>query len=191
MAGESNQLEQQSDSGVSPSPETVDALLEVRHLFPSISASFFLRLNLLSSIEIRVPRFRCRRLDTTILTTSKAWCRMVFLSILRIHSEGQFKGVALHMAAANGHLQIVKYLIDQGVDVNASNEEKNTALHWACLNGHSEVVKKLILAGASLCSLNSHERTPMDEAVTRGKMDVVDSINEAVAQRELSGVAVS
>ncbi|XP_044471063.1 ankyrin repeat-containing protein P16F5.05c isoform X1 [Mangifera indica] len=97
---------------------------------------------------------------------------------------------ALHMAAANGHLGIVEYLIGK-VDVNASNEEKNTPLHWACLNGHIEVVKKLILAGANVSFLNSHERTPIDEAVSRGKMDVIDAINAAIAQRELSGVTVS
>ncbi|KAJ6692206.1 ANKYRIN REPEAT FAMILY PROTEIN [Salix purpurea] len=61
------------------------------------------------------------------------------------------------MAAANGHLDIVEYLISQGVDINAFNEEKNTPLHWACLNGHTEAVKKLILAGASLGILNRYE----------------------------------
>ncbi|KAJ7964993.1 Ankyrin repeat domain-containing protein [Quillaja saponaria] len=39
---------------------------------------------------------------------------------------------ALHMAAANGHLGILEYLISGGVDVSASNMEKNTPLHWAC-----------------------------------------------------------
>ncbi|KAB1213058.1 Acyl-CoA-binding domain-containing protein 2 [Morella rubra] len=47
---------------------------------------------------------------------------------------------ALHMAAANGHLDVVEFLIDRVVDINAFNEEKNTPLHWACLNGHLEVI---------------------------------------------------
>ncbi|EYU45456.1 hypothetical protein MIMGU_mgv1a015521mg [Erythranthe guttata] len=47
---------------------------------------------------------------------------------------------ALHMASANGHLDIVDYLIRNGADVNACNTEKNTPLHWACLNGHIEVL---------------------------------------------------
>ncbi|KAE9462144.1 hypothetical protein C3L33_05936, partial [Rhododendron williamsianum] len=99
---------------------------------------------------------------------------------------------ALHMASANGHLDIVDYLITNGVqDVNAPNVEKNTPLHWACLNGHIEVVKNLILAGASVSAINSHERTPMDEAVSRGKMDIIDAIGAAVAQVELSGTRVS
>ncbi|KAL1319565.1 hypothetical protein AAHE18_15G287000 [Arachis hypogaea] len=98
---------------------------------------------------------------------------------------------ALHMAAANGHIEIVEYLIGQGVDLNVANEEKNTPLHWACLNGHVEVVKKLIMAGANVGVLNSHERTPMDEAVTRGKLEVMDAINEAVALVELRCAMVS
>ncbi|KAJ6948581.1 hypothetical protein NC651_002796 [Populus alba x Populus x berolinensis] len=108
-----------------------------------------------------------------------------------LDSKDSLGRTALHMAAANGHLDIVEYLISQGVDLNSTNKEKNTALHWACLNCHIEVVKKLILAGSSLGFLNSHERTPMDEAVTREKMDVIDAINAAVAQLELAGVAVS
>ncbi|BAT88718.1 hypothetical protein VIGAN_05230100 [Vigna angularis var. angularis] len=98
---------------------------------------------------------------------------------------------ALHMAAANGHVDIVEYLIIKGVDLNAPNEEKNTPLHWACLNGHVEVVKKLILAGANVSVLNRHERTPMDEAVSRGKLEVMDATNEAVALVELRGAMVS
>ncbi|XP_078171686.1 ankyrin repeat family protein [Carex rostrata] len=98
---------------------------------------------------------------------------------------------ALHMAAANGHLAIVDYLIKNGADVNVTNLEKNTPLHWACLNGHMEVIKALIIAGANVSVLNSHERTPVDEAVCKGKLEVVDAINAAVAQAELEGVTVS
>ncbi|XP_008782015.2 ankyrin repeat domain-containing protein 2A [Phoenix dactylifera] len=108
-----------------------------------------------------------------------------------LNSKDSQGRTALHMASANGHLDIVEYLISNGADVNAANSEKNTPLHWACLNGHIEVVKTLIQNGASLSVLNSHERTPMDEAVSTGKMEVVDAISAAVAQAELNGVSVS
>ncbi|KAL6223307.1 hypothetical protein ACLB2K_006694 [Fragaria x ananassa] len=98
---------------------------------------------------------------------------------------------ALHMACANGHLDVVEYLISRGVDLNATNMEMNTPLHWACLNGHIEVVKKLILAGATVGVLNSYEKSPIDEAVSGQKMDVIDAINESVAQVELTGIRVS
>lgn len=46
---------------------------------------------------------------------------------------------ALHMAAANGHLDIVQILVKAGSDVNAKNAQDSTPLHWACLNGKKEV----------------------------------------------------
>uniref|UniRef100_A0A060T6M4 ARAD1C15092p n=1 Tax=Blastobotrys adeninivorans TaxID=409370 RepID=A0A060T6M4_BLAAD len=58
---------------------------------------------------------------------------------------------ALHMASANGHVEVVEYLLSINNDkkiVNAQNESGNTALHWASYNGHLEVVKKLCDAGA-------------------------------------------
>ena len=41
--------------------------------------------------------------------------------------------VPLHMAAMEGHLPIVKYLIETVADKNPSNEVGNTPLHWAAL----------------------------------------------------------
>ncbi len=60
---------------------------------------------------------------------------------------------ALHMASANGHLEVVTFLVkvfsgDTGY-MNATNHEQNTALHWAALNGHKEVVEVLLKSGAN------------------------------------------
>ncbi|CCC71006.1 hypothetical protein NCAS_0G01190 [Naumovozyma castellii] len=57
---------------------------------------------------------------------------------------------ALHMAAGNGHIMVVQYLLsllpdedDRKEYVNAVNNTGNTALHWASLNGKLDVVKLL------------------------------------------------
>ncbi|KAL4203682.1 hypothetical protein AMTRI_Chr01g105130 [Amborella trichopoda] len=98
---------------------------------------------------------------------------------------------ALHMAAANGHLEVVDYLIRNGADPNASNMENNTPLHYACLNGHTQVVTKLTLAGANVAALNSHEKSPVDEALSRGKMEVVAAIDAVSMQMELDSAKIS
>ena len=45
---------------------------------------------------------------------------------------------ALEMAANNGHLDVVKYLVENGADVRAWDD---CALRWAANNGHLEIVK--------------------------------------------------
>lgn len=59
---------------------------------------------------------------------------------------------ALHMAAANGHTEVVRFILkavgDDKAFVNRLNSENNTALHWACLNGHADVVQALLESGA-------------------------------------------
>ena len=51
---------------------------------------------------------------------------------------------AIKYAAANGHLEIVKYLIEQGADIHAEND---WAIRYAAEYGHFEVVKFLVEQG--------------------------------------------
>ena len=60
-------------------------------------------------------------------------------------------GTWLHDAASHGKLEIVRWLVSQGVDINAYNEaNERTPLCDAAAEGHTEIVKHLIEAGASL-----------------------------------------
>jgi ankyrin repeat protein len=55
----------------------------------------------------------------------------------------------LHFACANGHFEVVEYLLsiisttDAEQYVNQKNDTGNTALHWAAYNGHLPVVELL------------------------------------------------
>ena len=61
----------------------------------------------------------------------------------------------IHFAAEKGYVQVVKTLLDSGIDVNlpAPNEWKMTPLHYASDNGHLEVAK-LLLEKWSKCKLS-------------------------------------
>ena len=53
---------------------------------------------------------------------------------------------ALHAASENGHLDIVKLLIEHGADINYKSEY--SALELAIMAEHDEVVKYLLTKGA-------------------------------------------
>lgn len=48
-----------------------------------------------------------------------------------------------HKACANGHLDIVMYLVENGSKL-LYNKNGSTPLHWAIINRHKDIVKYLI-----------------------------------------------
>ena len=61
--------------------------------------------------------------------------------IIASHSEMGKIYDKIRQAAENGHLEVVKYLVSEGADIYAWEDE---ALRWAASNGHLEVVKLLL-----------------------------------------------
>ena len=52
---------------------------------------------------------------------------------------------AIHVASFNGHIHIVKYLIEEcRADVNSKTNDGWTALHVASLQGHLEIVRYVV-----------------------------------------------
>lgn len=108
-----------------------------------------------------------------------------------VNAQDEQGRTALHMAAANGHCDVMKALLEHGANVELANCEGNTALHWACLNGQEQAVQLLMQNGASPSYLNGQDRTPVDEALTRSFQKVVDLINSFSApSKEVAHVEV-
>lgn len=84
---------------------------------------------------------------------------------------------ALHMACANGHMDIVKFLLyDINNSVNIKNDEGNTPLHWAAINGHLEIVEFLLQNGALSEECNNQGHTSLFEAQRHGHEHVVNRL---------------
>ena len=62
----------------------------------------------------------------------------------------------LHVAALNGHLEIVEYLLEQGADRDHPTNGIQTPLHLAALAGQLKVAQCLMTYGADINVKNSH-----------------------------------
>ena len=58
------------------------------------------------------------------------------------------KMIIIILASSNGHLEVVKYLLDKGADINAKDNDCKTALMLASYNGYLEVAEFLKANGA-------------------------------------------
>jgi hypothetical protein len=55
----------------------------------------------------------------------------------------------LHMAIQGGHIDIVKYLLQQGANREARDKENRTPMHCAAQFGQLDIIKTLILNGCN------------------------------------------
>ena len=85
---------------------------------------------------------------------------------------------ALRLASREGHLEVVKYLVEDGANINAKNKDSWTALMWASLNGHLEVVKYLIENGADINAKDKDGWTVLMWASREGHLEVVKYLIE-------------
>lgn len=64
------------------------------------------------------------------------------------HAVSMIRTTPLMLAAAHGHLETVRALLDLGADVNAEDMTGWTALHAAARNGYPDIVRLLLERGA-------------------------------------------
>jgi hypothetical protein len=68
----------------------------------------------------------------------------------------------LHLAATDGHAEVVDELVYRGSEVETRNLAGRTALHVASMNGHLHIIFILCTAGASARSRDREGRRPVD-----------------------------
>ena len=94
--------------------------------------------------------------------------------LIRYKDEvGIYGHTALIYAVIDGHLEMVKLLINSGVDINIINNCGDTALMLAAYNGHLEIVKVLINNGVDMNIINKYGNTTLMWAACRGTLNIV------------------
>ncbi|MFP3033577.1 MAG: ankyrin repeat domain-containing protein, partial [Wolbachia sp.] len=84
----------------------------------------------------------------------------------------------LHIVARNGHLEIIKHLIEKGANVDRKAINGFTPLHLAAMYGHKEVITTLLGKGANVNEKTADGWTPLCLAALTGHKDVVTTLLE-------------
>ena len=77
----------------------------------------------------------------------------------------------LYIAAENGHLDVVQFLVEQGEDVNFADNFGWTPLHRAAEGGHKEIISCLVSWGSSV---SAKAYLDIDELEVLLPIDVTD-----------------
>ncbi|CAG0896138.1 unnamed protein product [Cyprideis torosa] len=96
---------------------------------------------------------------------------------INTHSK-EFKESALTLACYKGHLQMVKFLLENGANLS---EEMHTGLMEASMDGHVEVVKVLLDHGAEVNMPQDSFESPLTLAACGGHVEL--AFNEDLAPR--------
>jgi ankyrin repeat protein len=85
----------------------------------------------------------------------------------------------LHLAAMRGHAEAAHFLLDQGANVNATNNVAMTPLHLAAKEGFVDVVKVLLTGKPKLDIRDSRGWTPLTWAEQAKHDDIANLLRDA------------
>jgi ankyrin repeat protein len=96
-------------------------------------------------------------------------------------TQQDLRSYTLLYASVEGHLEVVRHLIDQGADVNINKSFHEglavpgvTPLHGAASAGHLEVARLLIASGARLDIKDKYGRSALQWAIWKKHQGVID-----------------
>ena len=90
---------------------------------------------------------------------------------------GQVSASALHVAASQGHAEVVETLVVRGASCSVRDHERSTPLHVAARHGHASAVAALLehcTDDGLMQAGDSHGATALHRSAAIGSSDVVD-----------------
>ena len=90
-----------------------------------------------------------------------------------LNAKGHNEKAPLHWAAQGGHLEVAKFLIAKGANVNELNIQKETPLVYAAEGGHLKLAELLIAKGADVNIKTTLQASPIHYALWAEHIEMV------------------
>jgi len=109
-----------------------------------------------------------------------------------VNTRGGGNATPLHGAAFNGHVEVVKILLQNGGDVRAMTNNMETPAHWAAALGRKAVMEVLVAHGAELDAKDgAMKHTPLEKAKANNHIEVVSLLEDKQKIAELKGTSIT
>jgi ankyrin repeat protein len=102
-----------------------------------------------------------------------------------IHAKDKEGDSTLTWAVVSRNIEIARFLIENGAEINESNQQGYTPLHWAAIRASSEMAKLLIQNGANMNICDYENQTPLHKAGITGNVDVAKVLVEEGADIDI------
>ena len=131
--------------------------------------------------------------DHTALAAVAETASVEMAALLLDHGAKLKDSGAVVVAAAEGKMDMVQFLLSKGADINEmgirhpydrrSDETVGSALHQAVRKGHADIVSLLLREGADVGLKDLRGRTPLELAEAEGN----DTVNSLLKEHSASG----
>jgi ankyrin repeat protein len=108
----------------------------------------------------------------------------------RVDAADEWGRIPLHIAAYNGHKEIVEMLIEKAADAGAVDKYLGTPLHYAAKGGHMEIAEMLIEKGANVSAATKDGWTPLCWAANNGHREIKDMVFGSIGQKEVAEMLI-
>jgi len=95
-------------------------------------------------------------------------------TLMNVTSADIINSNSFNLAIANGHLDIVKSLIESGANVDSLDKSLMTPLHYAASKGCADIIRLLIEKGASINAVSGDSKTPLILACANNDLNAVE-----------------
>ena len=104
-------------------------------------------------------------------------------ALLEVYSCHPFGVTALHLSTRFGHFEVLRLLLDHGVNVNARTDNHWTSMHISAAQGYTEIVNLLLERGADIHAMNATGETLYLLSLRTGNREIADLISKNGGRR--------